>query len=180
MLTIVPILQPRVAGKGNHEGFCFISNRKTSIVKIYYIKQLSIIAAVDHHKLKMTLLKFPSKHNNFPLFNDIFEDGYHIFNLENAKIPDYYPHKFPDYPGVNLKDLNAGDVITIKVFFRVGSGENIRADDEYLDLEVEFIADDTVCGVVLTTLPKGLPLETGSSIEVFQDEILYKSETTEN
>ena len=128
----------------------------------------------------MTLLKFPLKHNNFPLFNDIFEEGYHVFNLENAKIPDFYPSKFPDYPGVELKDLNVGDVITIRAFFRVGSGKNIRADGGYIDLEVEFIEGETVWGVVLTQLPKGFPLETGSSIEVFKDEILYKAKTTEN
>ncbi len=128
----------------------------------------------------MKLLKFPPKHSNFPLFNDIFEDGYHIFNLENAKILNYYPNKFPDYPGVNLKDLNVGDIITIRAFFEVGSGENIRADGGYLDLEVEFIDGETVWGVILTKLPKEFPLETGSSIEVFKDEILYKAETTEN
>jgi len=128
----------------------------------------------------MKPLKSLPQHKNFPLFNDIFEDGYHIFNLENAKILNYYPNKIPNYPGVNLKKLNVGDVITIRAFFKVGFGENIRADGGYLDLVVEHIEDETVWGVILTKLPQGFPLETGSSLEVFRDEILYKTETTEN
>jgi len=71
----------------------------------------------------MTVLKIPSNHNNFPLFNNIFKDGRHIFNHENAKIPDYSPHKFPDFPGVNLRELNVGDVITIRAFLKLVLGK---------------------------------------------------------
>jgi len=128
----------------------------------------------------MKIQKFPVKLDKFPFFKDILEDGYHIFSLEDAKIPDYYPHKFPDYPGIDLKDLYVGDVITIRAFFGTGAGENSRVDGGYLDLEVEHIEGDTVFGVILTKLPKGFPLETGESLEVFKDEILYKAKTTEH
>lgn len=141
---------------------------------------VSAITTKDDGELAMKLLKPPPPYNNFPFFNDLFEDGYHIFNLENAKIPDFYPSKFLDYPGVNLKDLTVGDVITIRAFFRIGSGKNIHADGGYIDLEIEHIEGDTVWGVILTSLPKGFPLRTGSSVEIFQDEILYKADRTEN
>ena len=69
-------------------------------------------------------------------------------------------------------------MITIRVFFRVGAGATLRADGGLLDLEVEHIEDDTVFGVILTELPKEFPLQTGDSLEVYPDEILYKTEAT--
>lgn len=128
----------------------------------------------------MTILKFPSPSDQAPFFNDIVEDGYHIFSLKNAKIANYYPNEFPDYPGVSLKDLKVDDVITVRVFFKVGSGENIRVDGGYIDLRIEHIEDDAVLAVILTDLPKEFSLGTGSSIEVYEEEILYKAEVTEH
>ena len=129
---------------------------------------------------KMNILKFPSKLNSFPFFKEILEQGYHVFSMENAKLPDYYPNKFPDYPGVNLQHLSVGDVFTISVFFRIGSGENVRADGGYLDLEVEHIEGETVSGVIVTQLPKEFPLQAGDSLEIYPDEILYKAQITEH
>lgn len=128
----------------------------------------------------MKIQKIPARLDIYPFSKDIFEDGYHIFSRENAKIPDYYPGKFPNYPGVDFNHLQIGDVITIRAFFRIGGENNIRADGGYLDLEVEHIEGDTVYGIILTKLPKGFPLETGESLEVFKDEILYKAEITEH
>lgn len=128
----------------------------------------------------MTILKFPTKTENSPFFNDIVEEGYHIFSLKNARIPDYYPNEFPDYPGVSLKNLKVGDEITVRVFFRVGAGENVRADGGYLDLEVEHIENDHIFAVILTELPEEFSLGTGDSIELYEEEILRKSEVTEH
>ena len=128
----------------------------------------------------MTILKFPLKQSNSPFFKDIIDEGYHIFNLKNAKIPNYYPNKFPDDPCVPLKDLKVGDVITVRAFFRVGSGEDIHADGGYIDLEVEDIIHDGVTAVILTQLPEEFPLETGEAIEIFEEEILSKVEQTEH
>lgn len=128
----------------------------------------------------MTILKFPTKTENLPFFNDIVEEGYHIFSLKNARIPDYYPNEFPDYPGVSLKNLKVGDEITVRVFFRVGAGENVRADGGYLDLEVEHIENDHIFAVILTELPEEFSLGTGDSIELYEEEILRKSEVTEH
>ncbi|WP_310601121.1 hypothetical protein [Desulfobulbus sp.] len=128
--------------------------------------------------MKKNILKFPSQNDKLPFFKEIMKNGYHVFSRENAKVPDYYPSKFPDYPGVDLQHLNIGDVITIRVFFRIGTGEYVRADGGYLDLEVEHIEDDAVFGVILTQLPKKFPLQTGSSLEIYPDEILYKAQIT--
>ncbi len=130
--------------------------------------------------IKMTIIKFPSKHTKPAFFDDITEDGYHVFSLKNAEIPNFYPNEFPDYPGVSLQNLKVDDDITIRVFFRIGSGEDIRIDGGYLDLEVEHIESDKVVAVIRTELPKEFSLGTGDSLEVFQDEILYKSEVKEH
>ena len=129
---------------------------------------------------KKNILKFPSQNDSFPFFKEILENGYHVFSMENAKVPDYYPNKFPDYPGVDLQHLHIGDVVTIRVFFRIGSGQNVRADGGYLDLEVEHIEGDTVFGVIQTQLPKEFPLQAGDSLEIYPDEILYKAQMTEH
>jgi hypothetical protein len=128
----------------------------------------------------MTINKFPSKEQKPPFFEDIEEDGYHIFSRDKAKIPDYYPNQFPDYPGVLLNELQVDDVIKVRVFFRIGSGEEIRADGGYIDLRVEFIDDDKVLAAIVTELPKGFPLATGGSVEIFEDEILSKVDTNGN
>jgi len=128
----------------------------------------------------MTIIKFPSKQVNTPFFKDVLEEGYHIYSLEDAKLKDYYPNKFPDYPGVLLKDLNVGDVITIRVFVKIGTGKNVRIDGGYVDLEVEHIDEQSVFGVIMTALPDKFPLKKGESLEIFQEEILYKSNLIEH
>lgn len=126
----------------------------------------------------MPVIKFPKKNppNEPPFFSDIKEDGYHIYSLENAKKPNYYPPELPEYPGVPLKDLKEDDIITIRVFFGIGKGNNMRVDGGYIDLQVEFVDKDRVLGAIITELPGEFALTTGDSIEVFPEEILYKAE----
>jgi len=50
-------------------------------------------------------------------FDDIIEDGYHIFSLTHAKTTGFYPNQFPEYPGVKLGSIVVGDRITIRAFF---------------------------------------------------------------
>ncbi len=117
-----------------------------------------------------------STDNDSPFFADVMEEGYHIFSLNHAKTPGFYPNQFPEYPGVKLSSLIIGDRITIRAFFRVDSGEDLQIDGGYIDLEVEHIEPDHVFGVILTELPSHFALETGSSLEIREDEILYKVE----
>ncbi len=42
-------------------------------------------------------------------------------------------------------------------------------------MRVEFTDDDKVVAVILTELPKEFALCTGESIDVFEEEILYKA-----
>jgi hypothetical protein len=111
-------------------------------------------------------------------FTDIMDDGYHVFSITHAKTPGFYPNEFPDYLSVKLNLLIVGDQINIRAFSRVGSGENVQVDGGYIDLEVELIESDHVFGVILTELPKQFPLEKGSSLEIRENEILYKMEST--
>ena len=125
----------------------------------------------------MTILKFPQKRTNEPpFFQEIREDGYHVYSLENVKKPNFYPPELPDYPGVPIKKLKEDDIITIRVFVGIGKGAKMRVDGGLIDLRVEFVEEDKVLAVIITQLPKGFPLSTGDSIEVFADEILYRND----
>jgi hypothetical protein len=123
------------------------------------------------------VIKFPQKpQKEPPFFSDIREDGYHVYSLENAKKPNFYPSELPDYPGVPLKDLKEDDVITIRVFFGIGKGKNMRVDGGHIDLRVEHIFHDGVTAAIITELPTEFALSNGDSIDVFEEEILYKAE----
>jgi len=121
----------------------------------------------------------PSK--NEPAFlRDIKEDGYHVYSLKNARIPNYYPPELPNYPGVSINSLDIDNVITIRIFFGIGKGINMRIDGEVIDLQIDEIHSESVLATILTVLPKKFPIRTGGSIEIFEDEILYKAESRYN
>jgi len=123
----------------------------------------------------MSIIKFPKKTSTEPpFFSDIKVDGYHIYSLEKAKTPNFYPPELPDYPGVALKDLKEDDIISIRVFFGIGKGKNMRVDGGHIDLRVEVVHDDSVMAVITTQLPEHFAMKTGESVEIFEEEILYK------
>ncbi len=128
----------------------------------------------------MTRINFPPQQSDSPFYDDIITEGYHIFSLKNAKIPNYYPDQFLHGQGTGIKDLKIGDTIKVRVFFRVDDGKDISADGGYMDLEVEEIFHDIVTAVILTELPAEFPLDIGDSIEVFEEEILYKDTVTDH
>ena len=116
----------------------------------------------------------PRSVNESKVFDDVIENGPHIFSLNHANTPNFYPNQFPKYPGVKVSYLVVGDRITIRVFFCIGSGEPLQIDSGLIDLEVELIETDHIFGEIVTVLPSHFPLETGSSLEITEDEILYK------
>jgi hypothetical protein len=126
----------------------------------------------------MPIIKFPKKKpsNEPPFFSDIKKEGYHIYSLKNAKKPNFYAPELPNYHGVSLKDLKEDDIITIRVFFGIGKGKNMRVDGGHIDLQVELVEKDSISAVITTQLPEEFALSTGDSIEVFEEEILYKTE----
>jgi hypothetical protein len=128
----------------------------------------------------VTIINFPPQQFESPFYDDIITEGYHIYSLKNAKIPNYYPIEFLDDQGISIKDLKVGDTITVRVFFKVDDGEDITADGGYMDLEVEEILPDKVTAVILTELPEEFPLDVGASIEVFEEEILYRNKVTDH
>ena len=129
----------------------------------------------------MPIINFPQKKQPDSAFHeDIITEGYHIFSLKNAKIPNYYPDEFLDDLDISIKDLKVGDTITVRVFFRVDDGEDINADGGYMDLEVEEILHTKVTAVILTELPEEYPLEKDDSIDVFEEEILYRKKVTDH
>ena len=125
----------------------------------------------------MPIINFPQKPDKEPpFFSEIKQDGYHIYSLKNANKPNYHPPELPQYPGVALKDLKEEDVITIRAFFGIGKGKNMLVESGYIDIQVEFVDQNSVIGAILTELPDHFALKTGESIEVFEQEILYKVE----
>lgn len=131
---------------------------------------IKLSKSYDHNKL----LKKSS--NEPPFFKDVRKDGYHVYSLKNAKTPNFYPPELPDYPGVALKALKEDDIITIRVFFGIGKGDKMRVDGGHIDLRVEFVDENSVMAVIITQLPEHFPWKTGESIEVFEEEILYKTD----
>ena len=127
----------------------------------------------------MIILKFPQQQKEPAFFKEVRKDGYHIYSRKNANKSDYYPDELPDYPAINIKDLKEDDQITIRVFFKIGSGGSMRVDGGYVDLEIELVEYDSIMGVVLTELPEEFALGHGESIEVYADEILCKVEEQE-
>lgn len=109
-------------------------------------------------------------------YDDITTDGYHIFSRTSAKIKGFYPNQFPDYPGAKFSELSVGDHITVRAFFPVGSGKPPQVDGGYIDLEIEHMEEDQIWAVIETQLPENFALGTGDSIEIREDEILYKIE----
>ena len=131
-------------------------------------------------KNNMPKIKLPSKQPKPPFFKEVMIDGYHFFSLKNAKIQGYYPNTFPNYPGVNLKELRLNDIITVRAIFPLETSDNVKVDGGYLDLRVEQIDEYSVFATIQTALPPDFPLETGATIEVYQEEMLYKLNTTEH
>ena len=52
----------------------------------------------------------------------------------------------------------------------------MRVDGGHIEFRMKFIDEDSVMGAIITKLPTELALSTGESIEVFEEEILYKAE----
>ncbi len=128
----------------------------------------------------MKNVKSPSGKNEPAFLDDIKKDGYHVYSLKNTKIPNFYPPELPNYPGVSINTLEIGDVITIRIFFGIGRGKNMRIDGGVIDLQVDEVHTESVMANILTVLPDKFPLKAGGSIEIFEDEILYKAESRYN
>ena len=128
----------------------------------------------------MRKVKSPSGKNEPAFLDDIKEDGYHVYSLKNAKVPNYYPPELHNYPGVSINSLEIDNIITIRIFFGIGKGINMRIDGEVIDLQIDEIHSESVVATILTVLPKKFPIRTGGSIEIFENEILYKAESRYN
>lgn len=56
----------------------------------------------------------------------------------------------------------------------------MRIDGGVIDLQIDEIHSESVMATILTVLPKKFPIRTGGSIEIFENEILYKAESRYN
>ncbi len=56
----------------------------------------------------------------------------------------------------------------------------MRIDGGVIDLQVEEVQVESVMENILTALPEKFPISTGGSIEIFEEEIIYKAESQYN
>jgi len=112
--------------------------------------------------------------NHKEFFNDIIEEGFHIFSRQHARIPGFYPNSFPSYPELDSSDVEENYIITIRAFFATSKMSMPQIDSGQIDLEVEYVDRDTntIFGNILTELPPTFTLSKGSTIELTIDEVL--------
>ena len=117
--------------------------------------------------------KFDSR-NHQSFFEDLKEDGYHVYARKNAIDPDFYPSKIPSHPEVSLSDIVEGSRIVVRVFFATGDPDLPTVDSGELDLVVELVEKETdvIWGDIATELPKEFALGRGTTIELVADEVL--------
>jgi len=108
-------------------------------------------------------------------FDDLTENGFHIFSRQHAKDVEFYPNPFPSHPQLGMAHIKKGDRITVRAFFPTSKSRMPRIESGLIDLEVEAIDPDAgiVFGNILTQLPATFPLSKGTSIELSLDEILF-------
>ncbi len=56
----------------------------------------------------------------------------------------------------------------------------MHIDGGVIDLQIEEVHSESVMANILTALPEKFPLKAGGSIEIFEDEILYKADSRYN
>ncbi len=107
-------------------------------------------------------------------FNDLTDEGFHIFSRQHAQSAGFYPNAFPWYPELDISDIKDGDTITIRAFFPTSKTAIPTIDSGHIDLKVEYVDRDakTVFGNILTELPTAFALSKGTTIEVNLDEVL--------
>ena len=108
------------------------------------------------------------------IYNDIAEKGFVVFSNQKSKQLDYYPGVCNSYPGVSIKELKIYDLITIKVFITDERGDLPQLIDDYIDLTIKSISDGKVTAEALTVLPEDFHFKTDSSVEILEEEILYR------
>jgi len=118
-------------------------------------------------------MRFDSRdHKAF--FDDLTEEGFHIFSRRHAKCLGFYPNAFPSYPELDISDIKEGDTITIRAFFPTNKTTMPKIDSGHVDLEVEYVdrVAKIVFGNIQTELPVTFALSKGTTIEVTLDEVL--------
>ena len=120
-------------------------------------------------------MKFDANdHSEF--FQDLTENGYHIFSRQQAKDRDFYPNAFPSFPELDIADIKVRDRITVRAFFSTSKTAKPQIDSGHIDLEVEYVDHEAkkVFGDILTELPATFALSKGTTIELDLDEVLFK------
>ena len=107
-------------------------------------------------------------------FNDIAENGYHIFSRQHASIGEFYPNEFPDYPEIDISEIQIDDSVTIRAFFPRDQSTRPNIDSGRIALEVEGIdvKAQKIMGNIITELPSSFALSKNTTIELSIDEVL--------
>ncbi len=132
------------------------------------------LSVTDIEDSRTVTMKFDANdHKAF--FDDLSEDGFHIFGRQHAKISGFYPNPFPSYPELGISDIKESDTITIRAFFPTSKTAMPQIDSGHIDLEVEYVDHDAkkIFGNILTELPATVSLSKGTTLELTLDEVLF-------
>ena len=115
-----------------------------------------------------------SENDHEVFFNDIAQNGYHIFSRQHASVSGFYPNEFPDYPEIDISEIQIGDNVTIRAFFPSNQSTRSNIDSGQISLEVEYvdIKAKTIMGNIITELPSHFPISKNTTIELSIDEVL--------
>jgi len=107
---------------------------------------------------------------------ELDEKGYAIFSKRKAKIPGYYPTRYPEFDEIQIDEVEPDDIITIRAFFVIGKDKHERIDGGLIDVKVEQVRGDEIWANLLTELPPSFPLQTNMTVVLSIDELLYFSQ----
>ncbi len=108
---------------------------------------------------------------------EIEENGFTFFSKMKNRIVGFYPSPFPHFSPIPIEDIEEDDLVSVRAFFRIGSGKSARIESGIIDMRIECITEDNeIWGEIKTELPKKFPLGYGTSINLSIDEILSFSE----
>jgi hypothetical protein len=120
----------------------------------------------------MTIQSGHSAHACDDFEKEVEKEGCAVFSKAKSRSPGYYPSPFPNNEDIELDALHVGDTVTIRVFFKAGTGRKYRIEGGLVDAEIEAIEGKTIWANILTELPKGFPLQKSTTIGLSIDEVL--------
>lgn len=112
---------------------------------------------------------------------DLIRNKYHIFNLDNAKIREYYPSELLEIIDKTLIvekkfKIEIGKTYSVRAFFAISEpiDHEVEYQSGFLDLKLIMKENQVYVGEVVTELPSIFVLKKGSKIKIKKENIVYQ------